>query len=184
MNPRTIAARSAPFLPAAETDRGTTAEVLFSTAFPDWFSHAMDQALGIEKPSLAPIVGLNSCLFDIYKNALWFTPAFGNHSEMMSQALACVMEFQMKCFTLLPPQTTRAVNASNFRSETQPTEEELARSMDVALGERFTESTSIVASSPAIMPSRRRRAAERHGQRYRGAGGRLTLPYPARKATG
>jgi hypothetical protein len=219
MNPRTVAARSAPLsFVAANEDQ--TPNAGFSVDFQDLCSLAMDQALGIEKESLVPVVDFNSCLLDIYKNALWFTPIFGNHPGMASQALAFSVEMQMSWLTLLAPHALSHVSTvtSSSSSQDQPNEEELAQSMDIALGERFTASSrmlactsgkhaqselepvaqsmdvaigervaapsSIVESNPAITPIRKRRAGERFGNRYRGAGGRLNLSYGSRKAHG
>jgi hypothetical protein len=70
--------------------------------------------------------------------------------------------------------------ASTSSKQAQPIAEELAQSMDVAIGERVAAPSSIVESNPAIAPIRKRRV----GDRYRSAGGRLTLSYGSRKARG
>jgi hypothetical protein len=49
----------------------------------------MDQALGIEKASLSTVVTLNSCVFDIYQEALRFTPVLGNLFDLVAQSVAC-----------------------------------------------------------------------------------------------
>jgi hypothetical protein len=78
----------------------------------------------------------------------------------------------------------RRMVASTSGKQAQPETEAVAQSMDIAIGERFAAPSSEVASSPAITPSRKRRVGERFGNRYRGAGGRLTLSYGSRKAHG
>jgi hypothetical protein len=212
MNPRTIAARSAPLFPVA--DESQIPETGFSVEFQDLYSYAMDQALGVQKESLVPVVGVNSCLLDIYKKALWLTPTFGNHLDM-AQALGLSMEVQMSWLALLVRHVTShvstVVSSSGCRDRMTP--DELAYSMDIALGERFTAPGSTVASSsgspaqpkaeelaqsmdvvigerfaapgsPANTPIRKRRVGERYGDRHRGAGGRLDLSYGSRKAHG
>jgi hypothetical protein len=165
----------------------------------------MDQALGIEKASLTPVGGVNSCPPDLYKNALWFTPIYGNHPGMASKALAFSMEMQMSWLTLLAPHALSHVSkvTSSSSSQAQLNEEELAfsmdialgervappsrmvakpeaeavaQSMDIAIGERFAAPSSEVASSPAITPTRKRRVGERFGNRYRGAGWHSGVP--------
>jgi hypothetical protein len=195
MNPRTTAARSAPLLPV---DAAQSQDARFFDVIQDLCSSAMDQALGIEKASLAPVVGSHSCLLGMYERALSFTPVFGNYLEAVSQALASSMELQLKFLNLLAlPVWSHASQGEVISAgQHQPTADELAQSMDVALGEQYTASPiSIVASSPevpaastqAITPRRMRRAAERvaerQGSRYRGAGERVTISY-GRKAHG
>jgi hypothetical protein len=220
MNPRTVAARSAPLsFVAANEDQ--TLNATFPVDFQDLCSLAMDQALGIEKESLAPVVGFNSCLLDLYKNAFCLAPVLSNLSDAAAQVFASYVELQMGLIALLAPNTLSHVStvASSSRSQVQPNEEELAFSMDIALGQRFTAPSrmvarttakqqaepeaeelaqnmdiaigerfaapsSEVANSPEITPSRKRRVGERFGNRYRGAGGRLTLSYGSRKAHG
>jgi hypothetical protein len=148
MNPRTIAARSAPLsFVAANEDH--TPNAGFPGDIQDLCSLAMDQALGIEKVPLAPVVSLNSCLLDPSKNALWFTPAFGNHLGMASQALAFSMEMQMGLIALLAPHAMSHLSTvtSSSGSQDQPNEDELAYSMDIALGERFTAPCRMVVST-------------------------------------
>jgi hypothetical protein len=148
MNPRTVAARSAPLsFVAANEDQ--TPNAGFSVDFQDLCSLAMDQALGIEKASsLTPVVDSNSCLLDIYKNAFCIAPVLSNLSDAAAQVVASCVEFQMGLFALLAPNTLSHVStvASSSSSQHEPTAEELAFSMDIALGERFTAPRSTVTS--------------------------------------
>jgi hypothetical protein len=161
MNPRTVAARSAPLsFVAAKKDH--TSEANFPDVFPDLCSLAMDQALGIEKESLAP--ASNS----------------GSQDQTTPDELAYSMDITLGERFTAPGSTV----ATSSGIPAQPKAEELAQSMDVAIGERFAAPSSIVPSSLAITPSRKRRVGERFGNRYRGAGGRLNLSYGSRKAHG
>ena len=219
MNPRTVAARSAPLSFVAANEDQTSNDG-FSVDFQDLYSLAMDQALGIEKESLSPVVGSKSCLLDLYKNSFCIASVLSNHSDTAAHALASCVELQMGLIVLLAPHALSQVSTetSCSSSQDQPNEEELAFSMDIALGERFTASgrmpactsskhtqpepeavaqgrdvaveerfavpNSIVASSPAITPTRKRRVSDRIGNRHRVAGGRLNLSYGSRKAHG
>jgi hypothetical protein len=196
MNPRTTAARSAPLLPV---DAAHSQEARFFDVIQDLCNSAMDQALGIEKASLAPIAGLNSCLRGMVERALDFSPVFGNHLQAVSQVFAFSMELQLNFLNLLaPPFWSHASQGEVISAgQHQPAADELAQSMDVAIGEPYSATPiCIVASSPevaavsiqAITPMRKRRAAERvaerQGSRYRGAGERVSVSYGRRKAHG
>jgi hypothetical protein len=220
MTAGTKTARSVP-LPLAAAKKDQTPNAGFPFDFQDLCSLAMDQALGIEKESLVPVVGFNSRLLDLYQNAFCIAPVLSNLSDAAAQVFASCVELEMGLIALLAPHTLSRVStvasssgssqdqpneeelaysmdialgerfaaasrmdASNSSSQAQPNEEELAYSMDVVIGERFAAPSSEVASSPAITPSRKRRVGERFGNRYRGAGGRLTLSYGSRKAHG
>lgn len=125
MNPRTTPASSPP--PNAG----------FPVDFQDLCSFAMDQALGIQKASMATVVSFNSSVLDIYKSSLWFTPVFGNLFDMVFQAVACSMELQMNWLTLLAPHASSMV-ASDVGGKSHPKAKAdvLAHSMDIAIGER------------------------------------------------
>jgi hypothetical protein len=142
MNAGTQTARSAPLsFVAANEDQIKN--------FQDLCSFAMDQALGIEKASLSTVVTLNSCVLDIYREALRYTPVFGNLFDLAAQAVACSIELQMNWLTLLAPQhvaTPGSTVASNSGRQNNPTDEDLAHSMDIAIGERFVEPSSTVTS--------------------------------------
>lgn len=105
----------------------------------------MDQALAIEKASEATVVSLNSCAINLYKSSLWSAPAFSDLLDMVAQILAFSMELQMNWLTLLTPHASSQM-ASSSGSQAQATGDELAHSMDVAIGERFTAPSSTVAS--------------------------------------
>jgi len=146
MNAGTQTARSAPLsFVAAKKDQ--TRNAGSPVDFQELCSFAMDQALGIEKASLATLVSLNSSLLDISESSLWFTPVFGNLIYVAAQAVACSIELQMSWFSLLSPQHAatpgRAV-AGNAGEEAQPTAEELAQGMDIAIGEQFAAPRSTV----------------------------------------
>ncbi len=137
MKPRTTPASSPP------PDAG------FPIDFQDLCSRAMDQALGIEKVSLSTVVSLNSCVLDIYQEALRLTPVFGNLFNLAAQAVACSIELQMKGFTLMTGQhvaTPGSAFVSPSGTKAQPTAEELAQSMDVAIGEKLIAPGSTVTS--------------------------------------
>jgi hypothetical protein len=136
MNAGTQTARSAPLsLVAANEDQ--TQNAGFSADFQDLCSRAMDQALGIEKASLSTVVTLNSCLLDIYQEALRVNPVFGNLFDMVYQAVACSMELQMNWLTLVAPHASSVV-ASDVGGKSHPKAKAdvLERSMDIALGMR------------------------------------------------
>ncbi len=143
MNAGTQTARSAPlsFVAANEVHTNNAG---FPVDFQDLCSRAMDQALGIEKASLSTVVTLNSCVLDIYQEALRFNPVFGNLFDLAAQAVACSIEFQMNWLSLLAPPVSSHVATAGSRS--QPTEKNLAYSMDIAIGERFVEPGSTVTS--------------------------------------
>jgi hypothetical protein len=148
MNPRTVAARSAPLsFVAANEDQ--TLNAGFPVDFQDLCSLAMDQALGIEKESLAPVVGFNSCLLDLYQNAFCIAPVLSNLSDAAAQVFASCVELQMGLIALLAPNTLSHVStvASSSRSQDQTTPDELAYSMDIALGERFAAASRMDASN-------------------------------------
>jgi hypothetical protein len=148
MNRRTIAARSAPLsFVAANEDQ--TSNAGFSVDFQDLCSLAMDQALGIEKESLAPVVGFNSRLLDLYKNAFCIAPVLSNLSDAAAHAFALCVELQMGWIALLAPNTLSHVStvASCSSSQDQTTPDELAFSMDIALGERVAPPSRMVAST-------------------------------------
>lgn len=106
-------------------------------------SFAMDQALGIEEASLSTAFVLNSYAIDICKNAFWFAPIVGNLLDMAAQSVACSMELQKNWLTLLAPHallhpaTPHSRVASTSGGQAQPTAEELACSMDIAIGARL-----------------------------------------------
>jgi hypothetical protein len=121
----------------------------------------MDQALGIEKASLATVVSLNSCVLDIYQDALRFTPVFGNLFDMAAQAVACSMKMQMNWLTLLTPQhvaTPDSRVASTSGGQAQPREEDLAHSMDIAIGAQSTAPSSTATSISAGRAQRKAKA--------------------------
>jgi hypothetical protein len=82
------------------------------------------------------IVCLNSCMPKIYRIAFLFAPV----PDTAAQAFASCMELQQNWLALLAPYVFSHVStaASNSGSQAQPTADELAHYMDIAIGERFT----------------------------------------------
>jgi hypothetical protein len=144
MTAGTRTARSAP-LPLAAAK--TSPNAGFPGDFQDLCSLAMDQALGIEKESLTPVVSFNSYSLDLYKSAFCIVPVLSNFSDMATHAFASCVELQMGLIALLAPHPLSQVSTvtSCSSSQDQPNEEELAFSMDVALGERFAASSRMLA---------------------------------------
>ncbi len=117
----------------------------FSGDFQDLCSFGMDQALGLEQVSLVAVANLNLCALDIYKNALWSNPVFGNFLDITSQVLAFSLEMQMNCLSLLAPHAW--VPVSTVAEGSGPHAAELERSMDIAIGERFTPAGAVTSIS-------------------------------------
>jgi hypothetical protein len=149
MTAGTRTARSAP-LPLAAAKNSPNAG--FPGDFQDLCSLAMDQALGIEKESLTPVVSFNSYSLDLYKNAFCIVPVLSNLSDAAAHASAFCVELEMGWIALLAPHALSHVStvARSSRSQDQPNEEELAFSMDIALGESFAAPGSTVATSSGI----------------------------------
>ena len=140
MNTGTKTARSAP-LSRVAANAGQTQNAGFPGDFQDLFSFGMDQAIEIQKASLSTVVCLNSCAIDIYQNAFWFAPVLSNLFDAAAQSFTFCMELQLNWLTLLIPASHAASPSSSA--------EELAHSMDIAIGEQATAtaSSSTVASS-------------------------------------
>lgn len=139
MNPRYLPARSSvPFLMAA--NEGQAPDAVLLGDFQYLCDFGMDRAIAIQKVSLSTFFSLNSFAVDIYKNALWSTPGFGNLLDMTSQALDFTMELQMNWLTMLAPHalwhitTPRSLVASTSGRQNEPAADELAYSMDIAIG--------------------------------------------------
>jgi hypothetical protein len=100
--------------------------------FQDPCGLAMDRAIGIEKASL-----------DIKKKASWFAPV-GILFKAATQAIASCIKLQLNWLTVRVPHALAHVStvASNSSRQAQPTPDELAYSMDTAIGERFTASSN------------------------------------------
>jgi hypothetical protein len=73
---------------------------------------------------------------------------FGNLIDMASRALAFSMELQMNWFTLLAPHASSRV-ATQGR-QVQPAADELAYSMDIAIGAQFEVPSHTVAGSSGM----------------------------------
>jgi hypothetical protein len=143
MNKTMPASRTTPFLATASECQ--TPDVGFPGDFQDLCSFAMDQALAVERASEATVVSLNSCAIDLYKSSLSFAPAFSDLLDIVAQTLAFSMELQMYWLTLLAPHASSQV-ASSSGSQAQATGDELAHTMEVAIGERLRAPSSTVTS--------------------------------------
>jgi hypothetical protein len=145
MKTKTIPARKTALslVPASESQ---TPNAEFLDDFRDLCSSAMDRAIGIEKASLAAAVDLNSSVIDIYKNAFWFAPVFGEILDTAAKSFESCMKLQMNWLTLMVPHAEGSASslsaaapsstvASSFGNQAQSTAEELAHSMDIAIGE-------------------------------------------------
>lgn len=145
MNTGTQTARGAtPILGAVNESQSLKAG--FPIDFQDLCSYAMDRALGIEKVSLDTVVSLNSCVIDTCKNAFWFSPALGDLFDTVAQAFASCMELQLSLLNLMGSHVSDTMESlSGFQA--QVTAEVLERSMDIAIGVRFTAPISMVAIS-------------------------------------
>jgi hypothetical protein len=145
MNPKTkpaSPASHAPLFPMKEQ----TPDADFMVDFQDLFVLAMDQAIGIEKASLAAVVCLNSDAIDSSMNALRYSPAFGNLFSSAAQAFASCMELQLSLMSLMGSHVSDTLESISGM-QAQLTEEVLAYSMDIALGERFALPISVGSNS-------------------------------------
>jgi hypothetical protein len=115
----------------------------------DLCSFGIDQAIEIEKVSLATVVCLNSCILDIHKYAFLLAPVPSYVFATAAQAFASCVELHINWLTLMGSHVLSHVNtaAAGPGSQAQTTSEELAHCMDIAIGERFTAQGSTVASS-------------------------------------
>jgi hypothetical protein len=110
----------------------------------------MDRAIAAEVASLSPIARLNSSAIDIYKSIFWFAPVFDEWVNTAAQALTLCMELQSNCLTLfaqasrLPDVFWSGVAQADSSEQTQPSAEQLERSMDVAIGERYSDVDEVV----------------------------------------
>jgi hypothetical protein len=135
MNPKTKPASPASHAPLSSM-KDQTPDAEFKVDFQDLFVLAMDQAIGIEKASLAAVVCLNSGAIDSSMNALRFSPAFGNLFNTAAQAFASCMELQLSLMSLMASHVSDTLESISGM-QAQLTAEVLERSMDIALGERF-----------------------------------------------
>jgi hypothetical protein len=157
---KTIPASNAA-LSLVPANEAQTLNAEFPGDFQDLCSLALDQAIGIEKASLTTVVRLNSSVIDIYKNAFWFAPVFGDLLDTAAKSFAFCIELQMNWLTMLVPhaneesETLLRVAApdstlvSSAGSQAAPTAEELAHSMDIATGAQFeVPSHTVVQAQP------------------------------------
>jgi hypothetical protein len=143
-------------VPAKE---GQTLNAGFPADFQDPRSQAMDKAIGIEKASLATVVGLNSAVVDIYKDAFGYAPVFGELFDTTAKSFALCIELQMNWLTMMVPHPNErsetslhvaapsSTVASSSGGQAEPQAEELAHSMDIAIRARDTTQSNAVASN-------------------------------------
>ena len=128
----------------------------------DLCSFAIDQAIEIEKLSCLMFAGLNSCTLEIYKNTLPLQPVCGCLLDLVSQAMAFSMELQWNGLTMLIPFAFSNLNTpESYGNETQPTGNELAESMDIAIGATFTAPFCAVQSISSIRAQPEQQVPER-----------------------
>jgi hypothetical protein len=146
MNSRIKTARSSTsFLMAAH--EGKTPNAGVPVDFQNLRNFGMNRATENEKASLATVVCLTSCVLDIYKNAFWFAPEVGKLFDTAADSFAFCMEMHLNWLDQLASLALSGVStvATNFgSSQAQPNSEVLERSMDIAIGERFTASRTTV----------------------------------------
>ncbi len=99
----------------------------------------MDRAIGIEK-----------------KKASWFAPV-GKLFKAAAQTIGFCMEMRRSWLSLLTPHASSHVGsaASNSSSHSKLSPDELAYSMDIAIGERFTAvpSSTVASNSDRQVPT-------------------------------
>jgi hypothetical protein len=121
-----------------------------TTHYEDAYGLEMDRAIAAEVASLSPIARLNSSAIDIYKSIFWFAPAFDEWMNTAAQAITLCMELQSNCLMLfaqasrLPGVFWSGVAQPDSGEQEQPSAEQLARSMDIAIGERYSAADEVV----------------------------------------
>jgi hypothetical protein len=135
---KTIPASNAA-LSLVPANEGQTPNAGFPDDFQDLCSLAMDQAIGIEKASLTTVIRLNSSVIDIYKNAFWFAPVFGDLLDTAAKSFAFCMELQMNWLTMMVPHANEVAApsstvASSSGSQAPPTAEVPESDLDIAIG--------------------------------------------------
>ncbi len=122
---------------------GQTSHAGFPSSFQDLCSRAMDRALGVEEVSLSAVVGLNSCLLDIYKNSFSLMPAFSDLLDTTAKNFSFYMDLQMSWLGLILPYAKIGSDAlSHFAEQTVASSPGtsarsagLERSADIAIGQ-------------------------------------------------
>ncbi len=119
--------------------------------FQDLCSLRMDQAIGIEKASLPTGVRLDSGVIRIYKKASWFSPV-GMLFKAAAQAIGFCMEMRRSWLSVLAPHALSHVStvASNSSSQSQPSPDELAYKMDIAIGPQHVAAPRSTAASSSV----------------------------------
>jgi hypothetical protein len=158
VNTRAKPARNAQ-MHLVEAERDNTPNAGFTADFQDLFNLELEQVIELEKETLATAVRLHSYVLDLYRNAFWFAPLFGNLFDAGVRAIASCMESPQGWFALLVPQAGRRVE-SGYEMHAQPSADQLAHCMDIAIGERFTASGSTVSSSGSTVASGSARRAQ------------------------
>ncbi len=104
----------------------------FPNDFQDLCAQGVSRAWRMEMASLDMVVRLNSCALQMYRDALWFTPVF------FHTALAFYMEYPMNWLSASADAPSRVVAMNSTVDCDAGGEDELAFSMDIAIGERFS----------------------------------------------
>lgn len=102
--------------------------------FQDVYCIGMDQAIGFEK-----------------KKSSWFAPV-GQLFKAAAQAIGFCVEMRRSWLSLLAPQATSRVStvASKSSTQSQPSPEELAYSMDVVIGVQYVAAPRSMAPSSSV----------------------------------
>ncbi len=116
--------------------------------FQDQCSLGMDQAIGIEKDFLPTGVRLDFC---VDKKTSWFAPV-GKLFNVAAQAIGFCMEMRRSWRSLLAPQALSHVStaASNPNRQSHPSPDELAYSMDIAIGPQHVAAPRSTAASRSV----------------------------------
>jgi hypothetical protein len=126
-------------------DRGQPTNAAFPGAFQDECNCGMDEAIAFEEVSRSTVLRLNSYALEISENASWLTPVVGGLFYMVAKSIAFCIELQMNWLTLFTPHAL-SHPSSVPDSQAQPTAEELAYSMDIAIGEPSAAPSGMVVS--------------------------------------
>ena len=140
MNQTTKPAKKALLFPDA-TPLARKPDAISAVDVQDLYSQGMDCAIGLQKASLAAAVRLQTEVMDSYKDsykdATWTTPELTGWFDLMAQALASFMQWQMTMLAMLVPAAVPAatVDAAPV-TPVQLTPDEMDHVMDVGTGQR------------------------------------------------
>jgi cell division septation protein DedD len=117
----------------------------------DSYSLGMDRVIGNQAAPLPTGAGLNPSVGGPNKKSSWFSPV-GKLFKVAAYALASCVEIQRSLFSQLAPRAVphRDNAAGNASRRPQPSPDELAYSMDMAMGNRLAASSGSAASRSLI----------------------------------